>query len=297
MAPRIPYAALVFALALIQACGNPSDLDEARRSERLGRYSTAISQYQDFARENPKDPDSAEALFRVGEIYRAVIRDYARARAIFAQVIELHPESPWSAAAREAAMNSPDYFSFDPPQKRTYGDSQTRGTNMKMVDVLSPDDEDPSRIKVERSIFAGNSLVSKTTVYYEKLDGELRERSGSGSEPCVLIRYPPVKGDAWESVRNGKKAAFKVAETAMAVGVGGKTYQDCLKILEKPSGQAGSWRAYYFAPFDGHILTAVETARGENRILEILSAEPLVREEKPEGGLAGFFSRVFGGGQ
>ena len=122
------------------ACAPPGSFNEAERTEKLGRYSTAIGQYEAFSKLHARDKRAPEALFRIGEIYRTVIADYPKAQGNYRNAAEWYPESPWAKKADWALMNCPDYFPFA-ARKRILGDSPSGGLAMQTVEVIRPSEE------------------------------------------------------------------------------------------------------------------------------------------------------------
>ena len=70
----------LLALSLIlSGCSGNDPLESAKKMEKLGRFPSAIYEYERIIQENPQAPHTPEALYRTGEIYRKTIRDYEKA--------------------------------------------------------------------------------------------------------------------------------------------------------------------------------------------------------------------------
>ncbi len=261
-----------FGLILVIGCGGKEGFGNAERSEKLGRFSTAISQYEDFWKLNSRSKKAPEALYRIGEIYRTVIVDYEKARKTFHDIIEWYPASDWAKKSELAIMNCPDYFPFE-KGKRTLVDSMSGGANARMVESQEIDKEDPSRLMVKRETLAGDQKVGEIENEYEKKAGELREKQKGGSFSTVLLRFPAEKGRKWETLRNNKRISYEVESLNESLQVKAGTFTACLKLLEKDLNRPDSARVQYFAPGTGLVLVSQSSRNQETRVMELLSFE------------------------
>lgn len=271
--PHMPYFHFLFAILYfltLMGCGD-SEFRSAKKAEKLGRYVSAIEEYEKFVRKDPAHLKSAEALFRIGEIYRAILKDYARARLYFGKVSEQYKQSPWAKQAEIGYMNSPDYFPLVPELKRRMGDSASGGSHMQMEENFFPIKESPLRLKMERRIYAGKTLVGKKEYIYEKKDRELREFSPGNEQYAVILRYPPEQNLKWETLREGKRIAYFIESDNATIEIKAGIFTDCLKVRSQFADSKHSWRYDYYAPEAGLILMSVATAQGETRISELLS--------------------------
>ena len=258
---------LALAAALwLAACGPKGEFEKARLSEKLGRYSTALSQYESFWKLNSRDPKAPEAVFRTGQIFLSVIGDPEKARMHFRNVIEWYPQSPWAKEADLAIINSPDYFPFE-NGVRVMGDSQSGGANAKTVETLTADKDNPRRLKVKKEIFAGESKVSGMDLVYEKQDRKLTEKP-SGE---ALISYPAEKGREWEAQKDGKRVLMNMESLSENLQVKAGAFASCLKILERDPAHLNFWRVQYYAPGKGLVLVSQGSKDRETRIMELLS--------------------------
>ena len=251
---------------LFSACGGQTEYDKARKSEKLGRYPTAISQYEDFWKLNSKSDRAPEALYRIGEIYRSVIGDFEKARAQYGNVMEWYPDSPWSRLADMAIIDCPDYFPFE-AGVRTMGDSQSGGANAKTVEEFSIDEKAPARLKVKREIFAGDYKVSTDQIEFEKKDRQIKEIPSD----FVFLKFPAEKGAVWKSGKEGRSLRMKIESTDENLEVKAGTFTACLKLLEIDPARPNFWRVQYFAPGRGLVLVSQGSAQRETRIMELLS--------------------------
>ncbi len=267
---------LAFLLALLFAagCGKQTDFDLAKKSEKLGRYATAISHYETFVQKNPKHSDTAEAYFNMGEIYRTVIKDYPQARLYFEKVSKEFSGKPIAVKADEQFMNCPDYFPLDAVDKKVMGDSSSGGDHMHTVEKFEPAKEAPGRRRWTRETFAGDQSVGAESLIYEKKDRELREFVPGNPQYSVALRYPLVKGLSWESLRRGKRVQFSVVDDACSIEVRGGIFVNCLKVKEESAEIKSTWKYNYYAPGAGLVLTSIATEKAETRIVELLSGTP-----------------------
>lgn len=277
-------------------CGE-KEFRSAKKAEKLGRYPSAIADYEKFIQTYPKNPKSAEALFRIGEIYRNIFKDYARSRASFEKITAQYKETEWSSRAEIASMNSPDYFPLDPDFKRSMGDSESGGQYMRMEEMVVPIKDSPSRLKMERRIYAGTVLVGKKVQFYEKKDRELREYQPGNELYSVILRYPPEKNLKWETLKEGKRNIFTIEEDRLTVETKAGIFMQCLKVRNQSADTRRSWRYDYYAPEVGLILASVATDKGETRISELVSYGYEKKETLPkteEGQFKAFWKKVMG---
>lgn len=261
------------------ACKSPErEFWLANKSEKLGRYPTAISVYENFVQKNPQHARSPEALFRIGEIYRTVIKDFSKARIYYEKVMDAYKSSPWSTQAEQSFMNSPDYFPLAPNLKRTMGDSQSGGTHMRTEEKIESLKDTARRYKIEKKIFAGEQTVSADEHFYEKKDKELREYQPGNPAYAVILRYPPVKDLSWESLRHGKRILFSIEADNLSMEVKAGVFLNCLKVKQRSEESKTTWKYDYYAPSVGLILTSAGTEKNETRIIELLSYQPVEKE-------------------
>ncbi len=270
-----PYGMVLGLLStavFIMACSSKGDFSKAERSEKLGRFSTAISQYEDYWKMHSKEEKAPLALFRIGEIYRTVIVDYDKARKNFNNVIEWYPQSPWAKAADLALINCPDYFPFAAGQKML-GDSMSGGANARTLDVSELDAKDPSIMRVKRQVLAGEQKVSESEIEFQKKTGEITEKQKAGGFATVILRVPAEKGRKWETLRNNKRVQYNIESLSETVEVRAGTFSNCLKLIERELARPDSFKAQYFAPGKGLVLVTQSSNRQETRLLELLPPE------------------------
>jgi tetratricopeptide (TPR) repeat protein len=70
----------------------------------LGRHQQAINLYQNVHDGYPSFKGRAEAAFLIGFIYQTGLNDRIMAEKHYNKVIELHPESEWAKAAKDALI-------------------------------------------------------------------------------------------------------------------------------------------------------------------------------------------------
>lgn len=261
-------ALLLFCLIPFAACGK-DPLADAKKMERLGRYPSALAAYETLAAQNK--PGSAEARYRSAEIYRAVLRDYSRARSLYSEIIAKHNGTPWSDKAKQSLMHCPDYFPLQPDYIRRTGDSQSGGKYMHTEEELEAIANPPGRFKLKRKIFAGTQLVSTFERIYENSETALREFPLGPGDGSVILSYPIETGKRWETVRDGKKTIFEIESDDAVVTIGAGEFTRCLKLRIRNAAEDESWKTEYYAPDIGFILAAAATENGETRVSELLS--------------------------
>lgn len=264
---------LVCALSVgLAACGNP-DFREAGKLEKLQRYPTAISKYEEFVRANPDHKKVPEAMWRIAEIYRNVLKDYPKARSYYERVIGAYGQTPWGLKAGMAYMDAPDYFPLKPGLTKKLGDSESGGEIMRTEESCEELKSSPGRFKIKRHIFAGDQSVGLDERVYEKKDRELREFKLPSFDKVVVLRYPAEKGTVWSAERDEREMRFMIESDSETVLVRAGAFMNCLKVRMQPDNIQEGWRYEYFAPDLGLILSSVATEQGETRIAELLSYE------------------------
>lgn len=280
-----PFLILLFICVFtIFACGEKGDFAKARFSENLGRYPTALAQYESYWKLHSRDPRAPESIFRMGEIYRNVLGDFEKARKQYRNVVEWYPESPWAKKADIAIINCPDYFPFE-AGVRTMGDSLSGGGNARTVEKHEPDSGDPRILQAKREVFAGDDKVSEIEFKYEKKGAELKETNKAGWPETVMLKFPAEKGKEWETVKDGKRMILRIESLNENLEVKAGTFTACLKVSEreaapaspasladKPAGgRPAFWKLQYFAPGKGLVLVSQGNEKKETRILELIS--------------------------
>lgn len=257
---------LAFALS---ACVSEGSFKEAERSEKIGRYPTAIQQYEDFFKLHSRSSDAPRALFRIGEIYRLVIGDFPKARSHYRNIVEWFPQSPWAKSAGAALMNCPDYFPFE-ARGRIFGDSQSGGDHMRTVETIEPLKDQPNRIRLKREILAGEAKVSSVELEYEKQAMELKEFQAGNKSGTVIFQFPLAKGKVWETVKENKRVTFTVEDDNAFLDVKAGTFTGCVKLKIQQAEWPDTWKVEYYAPWTGLVLASNATQKRETRIMELL---------------------------
>lgn len=272
---------LIPVLALVLAGCGERDFSRAEKRERLGRFPSAISKYQNFARNFPRHPRAPEALFRAGEIYRRVVKDYPKAHLFYEKILQAYPGSPWAAKAERSLLDAPDYFPFWAGYRRTWGDSQSGGRHMRTLETVAPVQDNPDRILLKKEIYAGDSRVAASELIYEKKDRELREFPFSSAGFTTVLRYPLRPGQKWESLRGGRRVYFDVEEIDAAVEIKAGVFVRCAKIRERAEASGRTWKTVYYVPDVGPVLACAATENGETRIMELIAKPDRPRDAGP----------------
>jgi hypothetical protein len=269
---RLTFILLAAGLFAATGCGS-REFRSAQKRENAGEFLSAIATYSEFARKNPKAGRTPEAFYRIGEIYRDHLRNYAKARDAFGKSAAAGAGTDWEARARNAAENCPDYFPFTPGLKKVSGDSDSGGTHMRIEELYAVDAKTPETCRITRKIYAGAAEVGREERRYEKRSGKVFEYAVDGSSPTLLLSPEEGPGKGWTIEQNGKPLSRTVVSDGEQVKVRAGLFSDCLKIKTETPGRAASWKCEYYAPGVGLILTAAGTARGENRISELISVQ------------------------
>lgn len=259
------------------ACGQRPSLEKAQKLERQKLFTKAIDAYAQFVQAHPKAARVPEALWRQGEIFRREFQVYSEAKEAYQKILSEHPDSqPWAAQARLGLMRCPDYFPMHAGCSWVEGDSDTLGRNMR-AEVRVSSAASAAESCLEKTIYAGQTLFSKSEQCYHKENEELKQVPSQTASGTILLRYPCKAGKTWSGLGN-RPAAYSIEKDNVTVKVKAGTFSGCLQVKEQLPGLR-SWSYTYYAPNVGKILTSVSTSKGEKRVAELLSYS--IAKEEP----------------
>src|SRR5207253_299504 len=134
--------------------------------------------FEAFEASRPDDPRSAEALVRAGDIYSHQFKRCLEARRHYEAALRRFPAlEPWAEKAKAGLMDCPDYFPLDSNRVWVYGDSASRGRNMRLEWELRVSSAGAGG-KIASALYAGTKKINAKTEAYEKKDWTVWQLSG-----------------------------------------------------------------------------------------------------------------------
>jgi tetratricopeptide (TPR) repeat protein len=263
--------ALLLAVALSAGCDSyhyhAGRFDDVRR-----RPFAAIRHYEQFLADRPNDPRAVEIHVRAGEIYMD-LRRCLEARRHFEAAARGWPNlQPWYDRAAGGIMACPDYFPLEEGRAWVYGDSASRGKNMRL-DAQVRVSSGAAGGQVTSALYAGKKVIRTDRAEYKKSGWMVLQRSGA-DDWAPILRYPFRAGETWKAKRGRDSLVYTiVADDARVKTVAG-VFTGCLKVKEFNPAIKGSWKYDYYAPFVGRVATTVGGPGFENPNTELIKTTP-----------------------
>lgn len=261
----------ILSALLLSGCGPNYQYNQARKLEKKGYYVDASLKYEKLAKQNPSNPRSPEALYRIGRIYQKKLRLYSQAERYFLKTADSYPNArPWSDMAKRELLNCPDYYPLTNGSFWIEGDSASGGRNMRAEWTCK--EISSGTYIITRKISAGSRLVAKIERYFKKENMEFKEYTNASDPNYALIyTYPFLPGKEWKTIRDGRAITCRLIEKDITVKVKAGEFNGCIKISEENPNLPGSRRYNYYAPDVGWILTTTSASGQEFRNTELLS--------------------------
>lgn len=236
--------------------------------EATGRYPQALSAYEKLLARSPHSPRAARVHVVVGDIYARHFQRCLEARRHYEATARLVPRlEPWTSRAQKGIMSCPDYFPLEPQRSWRYGDSQSRGRNMRLdwqVKVSS----DGAKTAVISALFAGTKRIKVSETLYEKRDWSLWEQNGKHWIP--ILRYPFKAGQVWKARSGAGELEYRIDGDDATARTAAGTFKGCLKVREYNRKFPHSWKYDYYAPFVGRVKTTIAGPDFENPNTELI---------------------------
>ena len=260
---------MIVMAAMISSCSSPSySYKKALRFEEHGEWLKALRAYRGVIEDIPRGPLACQARVRAGRIEARRLKDCAAALADFAAAARDFPTlEPCVRDARAGLMSCPDFFPLEKGLAWTYGDSQSRGRNMRLI-VSVQKASGGSAALMQSRLYAGRRLVRDEEIRYEKSDWRLIE--SRGDRHGTILRYPFAAGMSWENAEAGHRLRYLIVSTAAAVSTHAGRFSGCLKVRAADSRFPGSWEFRYYAPFTGLVKTTIGGRKFETPHTELL---------------------------
>ncbi len=239
---------LVFiTLFIITSCIGPDGiLKKAIQYEQKQKYELAEQQYLKLILKFPNHELTAEAMYRLGLIYKNVKQDFVQSQMWFKQVVNKFPNSKYKELAEIGLIESPDYSGVLDGNKVILGDSETQGRNMLLIAEYKK--LDYNLYVGHLHLYAGKKFVREEKKYYLKIGTEIREYPQlpkEGIPYVVILKLPYRKNNVWKTYKEGKTVFYKIVADEIQVTITGKTFNNCIKVVEQYEGSTGIKNIYY----------------------------------------------------
>jgi hypothetical protein len=226
----------------------------------------AVDPLEAFVQARPDDPRAAEARVRLGEIHASGFRRCLEARREFEAALRSgRLDAAWDKRAKAGLMACPDYFPLEEGRSWVYGDSASRGRNMRL-ELQVERSSASAQGQVTSSLFAGKKRIRSATESYRKEDWTLWRLEGP--KKLAVLKYPYLPGMSW-AASDGMR--YKIESNSEKVRTQAGTFELCLKVRESNPQIPDSWKYDYYAPGVGRVKTSVAGPGYENPNTELLS--------------------------
>ena len=232
------------------------------------RFPEAIRAYEDVARRSLDRPRACRAHVRAGDIYAKELSRCEEARRHYESAVRgFEEQAACVEQAKAGLLSCPDYFPTDAGRTWVYGDSASKGKNMRLEWELRLSKD--GKREIVGGLFAGNKKISDQNAKYAKEGWAVWEETAGGK--TVILRYPYQTGQSWEGRSGGHPVEFSVEDDAARVETAAGVFTGCLKVKERDGRFPGTWKITYYAPGVGRIKTSIGGPGFENPNTELLS--------------------------
>ncbi|MCX7910275.1 MAG: hypothetical protein N2505_01655 [Endomicrobia bacterium] len=266
---------LYFLVIFIFSCSNPKNLLESGiKNEQEGNYEEAERKYLTIVVKFPQSEYAPEAKYRLGLIYKDIIKNYQQANMWFSEIIKNHKETKFYKLAEVGILESPDYLGALDNNKIILGDVESGGKNMKMMIEFKKIDFDLYSYKCK--LYAGEKLVRQEDRFYLKTGQEIREYSVNPKTSkekdlryTLILKLPVEVGNKWKTSKENREVTYTIVATDLTVKFKNKIFSNCIKILESYKGQQGI-RYLYYASNKGLIKITTSSLRNPQQEFPVL---------------------------
>jgi tetratricopeptide (TPR) repeat protein len=239
--------------------------------EATKNYVGAVRVYERMIEKNPNGPHAAEVHLRLAEIYACNLERCLEARPHYEAAARLISPGPVFERVRSEIMDCPDYFPLRAGRSWVYGDSASRGKNMRLEWQVSASSSS-ERGSIVSALYAGSKRIRVEDKPYEKRDWMVFEGPDSSAAP--ILRFPYRTGQFWTARRGKILLSYRIEEDDARVETAAGTFEHCLKVREFNPKFPRSWTYAYYAPFIGRVKTTVAGPGYENPNTELLRYTP-----------------------
>lgn len=271
---RNRFLLLTIAAAALSGC-DAYYYHRGRFCEDTKRHLRAVAAYESFIARDSEDPRTAEVHVRLADLYAAQFNRCLEARRLYEASLRRFPNAePWAARAKAGLMACPDYFPLEAGRIWIYGDTASKGKNMRLdwqVQLSSG-----VRSEVLTRLYAGKKQIRRGTETYEKKNWAVWQKIGADEAP--ILRYPFHPGARWSARRAEGVISYLVESDDAKVAVGAGVFENCLKVRATNKSFPNSWKYDYYAPGIGRVKTTVGGPGGENPNTELMKFDKMTSQ-------------------
>ena len=151
---------------------------------------------------------------RAGDIYAKELSRCEEARRHYESAVRgFEEQAACVEQAKAGLLSCPDYFPTDAGRTWVYGDSASKGKNMRLEWELRLSKD--GKREIVGGLFAGNKKISDQNAKYAKEGWAVWEETAGGK--TVILRYPYQTGQSWEGRSGGHPVEFSVEDDAARV--------------------------------------------------------------------------------
>lgn len=257
----------LLALLPLWAC-SAYDYHVGKFEEGLHWDIAATRSYSQFLERTPQDARAAEIHVRLADIEAREFHRCPEAQENYEAAIRCFPnQKKWGDQAKQGLLNCPDYFPLHPKALWIYGDSASRGQNMRLIwKTLSSGNQNDNAIK--SVLYAGKNRIKNQETRYQKKDWGIFLMDQNKETP--LLKYPFQRGNSWTTPAGLNQRFFTIESDSAAARTAAGVFAHCLKVKESYGRFPGSWKYSYYAPFVGLVKTTIAGPGYESPNTELL---------------------------
>lgn len=231
------------------------------------RFPEAVRAYEDVAKRSLSRPRACEAMIKAAGIYAKELGRCQEARRHYEAAARGFEELKSCVdSAKAGLLTCPDYFPLDAGRAWVYGDSSSKGRNMRQEQKLIASKD--GKREIVGALYAGKKKISDDVSAYAKEDWAIWEIKGS--ERTSILRYPFSRGTAWAGRSGGFPVDYLVEQDQVRTETQAGVFEGCLKVRERDRRFPDSWKYTYYAPGVGRVKTTVGGAGFEEPNTELL---------------------------
>lgn len=231
------------------------------------RFPEAVRAYEDVAKRSLSRPRACEAMVKAAEIYARELGRCQEARRHYEAAARGFEELKSCVdTAKAGLLTCPDYFPLDAGRTWVYGDSASKGRNMRQEQSLKTSKD--GKPEIVGALYAGQKKISSDASIYAKEDWAIWEIRGA--ERTSILRYPFSAGTAWPGLSGGFPVDYLVEKDQVRTETEAGIFEGCLKVRERDRRFPNSWKYTYYAPGVGRVKTTIGGAGFEEPNTELL---------------------------
>lgn len=232
------------------------------------RFPEAIRAYEELAGRSRDRSRACRAHLRAADLYSRELSRCTEARRHYeAAARGFEEQAACVEEAKAGLLSCPDFFPVDEGRTWVYGDSASKGKNMRLEWELRVSKE--GKREIIGGLYAGNKKISSQNAKYAKQGWAVWEETAAGK--TVILRYPFETGQRWEGRSGGFPVEYSIEDDAATVETAAGAFTGCLKVKERDRRFPGTWKISYYAPGVGRIKTSIGGPGFENPNTELLS--------------------------